>query len=201
MTTLASPYVVAGCPFVPPRRQRPLRDRAVAHRRDAGAQPAACRCCCNRQPGDLRADRHAADYRRDANSGERISEANIDFPFHFDTRGRTAQTDDDDHIRDLIDQVLFTAPGERVNRPTFGSGLMQLVFAPNSDELAATTQFLVQGALQQWLGDLIVVEAVRSRPRTPRCAWRFSMWSGARRRVRPPSSPGRERRYDLFLLR
>ena len=56
--------------------------------------------------------------------------------------------------------MLFTAPGERVNRPTFGSGLMQLVFAPNSDELAATTQFLVQGALQQWLGDLIVVEAV-----------------------------------------
>ena len=37
---------------------------------------------------------------------------------------------------------------------------MQLVFAPNSDELAATTQMLVQGALQQWLGELIVVETV-----------------------------------------
>ena len=57
--------------------------------------------------------------------------------------------------------MLFTAPGERVNRPTFGCGLMQLVFAPNSDALAATSQFLVQGALQQWLGDLIVVEAVQ----------------------------------------
>ena len=70
------------------------------------------------------------------------------------------QTDDADHIRDLIYQVLFTSPGERVMRPTFGSGLLQLVFAPNSDVLAATTQMLVQGALQQWLGDLIVVEAV-----------------------------------------
>jgi hypothetical protein len=85
----------------------------------------------------------------------------IDYPFHFDPRGRTAAADQDAHVRDLIEQVLFTAPGERVNRPTFGSGLMQLVFAPNSDELAAATQFLVQGALQQWLGDRIVVEAVR----------------------------------------
>ncbi len=85
----------------------------------------------------------------------------IDYPFHLDAHGRTARTSDDDHIRDLIEQVLFTAPGERVNRPTFGTGLMQLVFAPNSDELATATQFLVQGALQQWLGDLIQVEAVQ----------------------------------------
>jgi uncharacterized protein len=85
---------------------------------------------------------------------------NIAFPYHFASRGRTAQADDAEHIRDVIYQVLFTSPGERVMRPTFGSGLLQLVFAPNSDVLAATTQMLVQGALQQWLGDLIVVEAV-----------------------------------------
>lgn len=85
----------------------------------------------------------------------------IDFPFHFSGRGRTEQTSDDDHIRDLIEQVLFTSPGERVNRPTFGTGLMELVFAPNSDELATATQFLVQGALQQWLGDRIQVETVK----------------------------------------
>jgi Bacteriophage baseplate protein W len=86
---------------------------------------------------------------------------NLDFPFHFDDRNRTAATSDEEHIRDLIEQVLFTAPGERVNRPTFGTGLLQLVFAPNSDELAAAAQFLVQGALQQWLGDVIQVEAVQ----------------------------------------
>ncbi|HEU5099889.1 MAG TPA: GPW/gp25 family protein [Roseiflexaceae bacterium] len=86
--------------------------------------------------------------------------SNIDFPYQFDTRGRTATAGGDDHIRDMIMQVLFTAPGERVNRPDFGSGLLQLLFAPNSDELATATQFLVQGALQRWLGDLIVVEAV-----------------------------------------
>jgi hypothetical protein len=85
----------------------------------------------------------------------------IDYPLHFDSRGRTAQADEEKHIRDLIEQVLFTTPGERVNRPTFGSGLLSLVFRPNNDELAATTQFLAQGALQQWLGDLIQVEEVK----------------------------------------
>jgi len=85
---------------------------------------------------------------------------NIDFPYHFDGLGRTASADDPKHIRDLIEQLLFTSPGERVNRPDFGCGLMQLVFAPNSIELAAATQFLVQGALQQWLGDLIQVESL-----------------------------------------
>ena len=85
---------------------------------------------------------------------------NLDYPLHFDGRNRTATTDDADHVRDLIEQVLFTAPGERVNRPDFGSGVMQLVFAPNSPELAATVQFTVQGALQQFLGHLIEVQSV-----------------------------------------
>ena len=84
----------------------------------------------------------------------------LDFPYHFDGHGRTATTDRDDHIRDLIEQVLFTAPGERVMRPDFGSGLLALVFEPNSTTLAATTQVLVQGALQQHLGHLIAVQAV-----------------------------------------
>ena len=84
----------------------------------------------------------------------------LDHPLHFDPRGRTASTTGDDHLRDMIEQVIFTAPGERVNRPTFGSALLQQVFAPNSDELAATLQLLVQGALQEWLGDLIEVESV-----------------------------------------
>jgi phage baseplate assembly protein W len=85
----------------------------------------------------------------------------FDYPFHIDGRGRVAQTTDEEHVRDLIEQVLLTSPGERVMRPTFGCGVGQLVFAPNSAELAAATQMLVQGALQQWLGDLIVVEAVQ----------------------------------------
>lgn len=82
------------------------------------------------------------------------------YPYGFDNRGRTAETTGDEHIRDLIEQVLFTTPGERVNRPTFGSGVLQLVFAPNSEPLAAVTQATVQGALQQWLGELIQIEAV-----------------------------------------
>ena len=86
---------------------------------------------------------------------------NVDYPFHVDERGRTAEASDEDHIRDLIEQILFTSPGERVNRPTFGSGVMQLVFAPNNEALAAATQIQVQSALQQWLGDLIEVGEVQ----------------------------------------
>jgi phage baseplate assembly protein W len=85
----------------------------------------------------------------------------VDHPFHVDGRGRTATTTEADHVRDLIEQVLFTAPGERVNRPTFGSGLLRLVFAPNGDALAAATQLTVQGNLQQWLGDVIQVNEVQ----------------------------------------
>ena len=69
----------------------------------------------------------------------------VDFPFHFDGRGRTAETAGDVHIRDLVEQVLFTAPGERINRPTFGCGLAQMVFTPNSEELAAAEEISGRG--------------------------------------------------------
>jgi phage baseplate assembly protein W len=88
------------------------------------------------------------------------SAINIDFPFGFDQRGRTASTDDDDHVRDMIEQLLFTNPGERVNRPDFGSGLLQMVFGPNSPEIAAALQFTVQAALQRYLGDVIRVDSL-----------------------------------------
>jgi hypothetical protein len=84
----------------------------------------------------------------------------VDFPYHVDGRGRTAGAGADDHLRDLIEQVLFTAPGERVMRPDFGSGLLNLVFEPGGPELVATTQHIVQGSLQQELGHLIAVESV-----------------------------------------
>jgi Bacteriophage baseplate protein W len=85
---------------------------------------------------------------------------NLAFPYNFDSTGRTAQTDLLTHIRDMIEQILFTSPGERVNRPTFGSGTAQLVFAPNSDVLAGVQQQAIQAGLQQWLSDLIRVQSV-----------------------------------------
>ena len=84
----------------------------------------------------------------------------LDYPFRIDGRGRSAETGPDDHVRDLIEQVLFTSPGERVNRPEFGCGLKQLVFMPNSDALASATQQLVHGALHRWLEEVIAVERV-----------------------------------------
>lgn len=86
--------------------------------------------------------------------------ATVDYPYRIDGSGRTATTTDAEHIRDLIEQVLFTSPGERVMRPDFGAGLLRLVFEPNSTALAATTQVIVQSALQQHLGHLITVNAV-----------------------------------------
>jgi uncharacterized protein len=82
---------------------------------------------------------------------------NINYPFQFDGRGRTALTGREKHIRNMIEQFLFTNPGERVNRPDFGSGLLQMIFAPNSPELAAALEHTVQAGLQRWLGDLIEV--------------------------------------------
>jgi len=84
----------------------------------------------------------------------------IAYPYRLDRRGRTAGSAEDRHLRELVEQVLFTAPGERVNRPEFGSGLLRFAFEPNSDVLATTTQFTVQAALQRWLSDRIEIETV-----------------------------------------
>lgn len=87
----------------------------------------------------------------------------IDFPYGFDGRGRTADSSEEHHVRDLIEQVLFTAPGERVNRPDFGSGLLRLLFEPTDDSVAASARAGVQSSLQRWLGDRIQVESVQVR--------------------------------------
>lgn len=87
----------------------------------------------------------------------------LDFPLGFDEHGRSAVTDSDDHVRDMIYLVLFTSPGERVNRPEFGCGVKQLVFAPLSDALAAATEQLIHGALIRWLDPVISLEAVSAR--------------------------------------
>lgn len=87
--------------------------------------------------------------------------AYIDFPFQFDGKGRTRTSNRDEYVKDLIRQVLFTSPGERVNRPEFGCGLLRLVFTPNSEALATATQFQVHTALQRWLAEVITVHDVQ----------------------------------------
>ncbi len=83
--------------------------------------------------------------------------SNVAAPWQIDARGRTAAADDAAHILQMVELLLFTNPGERVNRPDFGSGLQQLIFAPNSPELAATVQYTMQAALQRYLGDIIAL--------------------------------------------
>jgi phage baseplate assembly protein W len=82
---------------------------------------------------------------------------NITYPWQFDRRGRTAEAESPEHIRQMIEQVLFTSPGERVNRPEFGCGVMQILFSGNSVQLAAALQANIQAALNRWLGDVIEV--------------------------------------------
>ena len=85
---------------------------------------------------------------------------NVKFPYGFDSTGSTAQDNLACHIRDMVEQILLTSPGERVNLPTFGSGTATLVFKPNSNALAAAQQQAVQASLQMWLSDLIKVQSV-----------------------------------------
>jgi hypothetical protein len=85
----------------------------------------------------------------------------LDYPFSIAGDGRATLTLGDDHVRDMLEQVLFTAPGERVMLPEFGCGLLTLTFEPNSEMLAAATELLVRSALQRWLGDVIDVATVQ----------------------------------------
>lgn len=87
-----------------------------------------------------------------------MSSLNIDYPFRIGGAGRAATSEYDAHVRDMLEQLIFTNPGERVNRPDFGSGVLQLVFAPNSPELAAALQFTLKAAVQRWLGDVVEVQ-------------------------------------------
>ena len=90
----------------------------------------------------------------------RSSDLEVGFPFQLDTRGRAFDPGYEDHIRQLIELVLFTSPGERVNRPDFGCGLLELVFSPETEQETTVTRHLVQTSLQRWLGDLISVQQV-----------------------------------------
>ncbi len=85
----------------------------------------------------------------------------LDYPFHVDGRGRTATTGVEDHVRDLIEELLFTDPHERVMRPDLGCGLKTSVFRPASVAVMAATQVMVKAALQRWLQDEIAVEQVQ----------------------------------------
>jgi phage baseplate assembly protein W len=88
---------------------------------------------------------------------------NSSFPLRFDSRGRTAECGDARHVLDMIEQLLLTRQGERVNRPDFGSGLMHAVFAPNSPQIAAAIEFSTRAALQRYLGDVIEVTRLATR--------------------------------------
>lgn len=89
-----------------------------------------------------------------------MTSVHFGFPYRIGGDGRTAGATPDEHIRQLIEQILFTAQNERVNRPEFGAGVRQMVFTPNSPEVATAMQHLVQSSLQRWIGGLVEVRGV-----------------------------------------
>ncbi len=92
------------------------------------------------------------------------------FPYRIDANGRTAGAAHEAHIREMIEQLLFTRRGERVNRPDFGAGVNDLVFSENAPELAAAAQHMVMAALQQWLSGAIEVRGVETAAEDSRLA-------------------------------
>jgi len=83
------------------------------------------------------------------------------FPFRIDSSsGQARRVGFDDHIEQMVRQVLLTDPGERIDLPEFGCGLRRLVFAPLSDALTSTTQLLVMQALDKWLANEVKVQNV-----------------------------------------
>ena len=90
-----------------------------------------------------------------------MSRHDYTFPFRINSvSGQAAQSPYGIHVDQMIRQVLLTSPGERADLPEFGCGLRQLLFAPNSDALQATTRLIVQKSLDRWLGDQIEVKNV-----------------------------------------
>ncbi|WP_174567708.1 GPW/gp25 family protein [Nocardia altamirensis] len=85
----------------------------------------------------------------------------IAYPYGFDNRGRTASADYPAHVHQMIEQLLLTLPGERVNRPDFGAGLERHLFGPNSPEIAAAVELSLQTALARWLAEVIEVRTLR----------------------------------------
>ncbi len=85
--------------------------------------------------------------------------AQFPFPMRLDANGRLQNPDWPHHVDEMVRQVLLTTPGERVNRPDFGTGLLAMVFAPIGPSTAAL-EVLVQTSLARWLGTVIEVTSV-----------------------------------------
>jgi phage baseplate assembly protein W len=84
-----------------------------------------------------------------------VTRTDIRFPYGFDGRGRTATAPYLRHVLDMLEQLLLTHPGERVNRPDFGGGLAHQVFEPNAPERAVALELALSAAVDTWLGDIV----------------------------------------------
>lgn len=84
----------------------------------------------------------------------------VAFPYGLDDRGRTATATYNEHVEQMLLLLLFTRPGERVNQPTFGCGLLDHVFAPNSPEIAAALNVTIAAAISLFMQDVLSVTSL-----------------------------------------
>ena len=74
----------------------------------------------------------------------------VSFPLRVGPDGGIVWSSGELNVRECICTILRTAPGERVERPTFGCGLDQILFEPNSTATLQLIQDRVTNAISLW---------------------------------------------------
>jgi uncharacterized protein len=74
----------------------------------------------------------------------------LSFPLRLNDRDRIVMAGDDTDIKQAIQIIINTVPGERVMRPDFGCLIHELIFWPANEQTAAVAERYVTDALNQW---------------------------------------------------
>jgi phage baseplate assembly protein W len=111
----------------------------------------------------------------------------IAFPYRLGPNGRTACVSEPEYLRQLLEQIVFVEPGERVNRPDFGCRLSGLTFASRKSEVTTAVEALVEGALRQWIGDQVQVRGVDVEVQESRVDVTISYFDAQSREIRQVS--------------
>ncbi len=158
-------FIIAGCSFQVSGVPSPCVSvnwvqtaQKVKHGGALVTEPGQRRPVPRRHSG---AARHSADQFNPGEGQRHMIRNDFAVPFRIDAAsGQAAQASYQDHVDQMIRQVLLTDPGERVCLPTFGAGLRRLLFAPMSAQLQASAQMIVTQALNAWLSNQITVQKV-----------------------------------------
>ncbi len=83
-------------------------------------------------------------------SGPKLLGCGVRFPIRPDRAGVLEYVDGGEVVRQSIETILDTEPGERVMLPTFGCGLRRYLMEPNNVATRAAMQIDISEALTTW---------------------------------------------------